>query len=97
MSLIIDSGEMSMLLKGSSSIKTRNTIVAFIKEYKSLDEVQGKFYLLIDDEQSVSILFELLALYIDYRLCYEEIGNSLLNFTPTVCFDVNSQYDDNIK
>lgn len=95
LSLIIDSGEMAMLLKGSSSIDTRNVLVNFIKNY--LVNGVALFNLIINDEQGVALLFSLLSNYIDYRICYEEISNSILNFTPTVCFDVNSRYDDNIK
>lgn len=96
LSEVVDAGEMASLLKGTSSIETKNVVLGFIKNYLVTNNI-GKFAIIISDQQSVLLLFSLLSQYINYRLCYEELAKSLVNFTPTVCFDPNSKYDENIK
>ena len=96
LSAIVDAGEMASLLKGTSMVETRNVILNFIKNYLVSNGV-GKFNLIISDDQGVLLLFSFLSQYINYRLCYEKLSSSLANFTPTVCFNPNSKYDENIN
>jgi hypothetical protein len=93
---IIDAGQMVSLLKGSSQPQTRSTILSYIKNYqKNSNDKTPDFSILFDDLQSVGYLFLFLGQFIDYKLCLEIISNSLLNFIPSVCVDINSKFNDN--
>lgn len=92
LSAVIDPGELSMLLKGSSTIETRGIVLSFIKNYDN-----GDFHKIFADDEGVSLLFSFLSSYIDYRLCYQSISDSVINYSPNVCFDANSKYDYNLK
>jgi hypothetical protein len=91
---VVDAGEMASLLKGTSSIETRNVVLGFIKNYLVSSSGVGKFYLVISDDQGIQLLFSFLSQYINYRLCYEQLSKSIANFTPTVCFNPNSKFDE---
>lgn len=83
----IDAGQMASLLKGTSALETRLTLVSYIKNYQDKD-----FYTLISDSAGVANLFDFLSLYIDYQLCYGIISDSVNNFTGNICEDVDSKY-----
>lgn len=84
----VDAGEMVSLLKGSSNLQTRKTLLAYIKTYGQ------KFDIIINDQESVAFLFIFLARYVDYKLILQFISQSLTNFTPTVCVDIESRFDE---
>lgn len=84
----IDAGQMVSLLKGSSDLQTRNLILAYIRTFNN------KFDKIIDDQESVTFLFLFLARYIDYKLILQIISDSLTNFTPTICVDIESRFDE---
>ena len=91
----IDSGEMLVLLKGKSTPEIRGLVLTFIKTYKVIDAIQkDKFSILFDSGEDVASLFIFLAQYIDYRILMEQIANSTKNYTPNICIDVNSKFED---
>ena len=90
----IEASELVTLLKGSSSLQTRNVVLSYITNYKSLSGDPKKFVSIINDEQDIYYLFVLLSNYIDYRLILEVISRNLKNFSPSVCIDINSKFDD---
>jgi len=85
----IDAGEMFSLLKGTSTPQTRSLILGYIENYEL-----NKFRKIIADEQSVAFLFVLLSQFIDYTIVMETISKSLNNFIPSVCVDINSNFDE---
>ena len=91
----IDAGQMVTLLKSSSNPQTRNLLLSYIQEYKVEDDtVPNKFAKIINDEQDVGFLFLFLSEYIDYRLILELISSSLTDFTPSVCVNIESRFDE---
>jgi len=86
-SSVMEMSEMAALLRGTGSPSTKNVILSCIRNYSS------QFRVLFEDIKSVADLFVFLADYIDYIICLEIIGSEVRNFTPTVCFDVNSNFD----
>lgn len=83
----VDAGQMATLLNNSSTVETRQTLVSYIKNYED-----KSIYDLVNDIASVSELFNFLSLYIDYRLCYGVISDSVNNFSGNICEDVNSKF-----
>lgn len=85
----VDAGQLATLLKGTSSLDTRLTILSYIKNYEDKD-----FYTLIYDTGPITELFDFLSLYIDYQLCYGIVSNSLQNYSADICLDINSKFDE---
>jgi len=85
--IVMEMSEMAALLRGTGSLSTKNVILSRIRNYIN------QFSILFEDIKSVADLFVFLADYIDYIICLEIIGAEARGFTPTVCFDVNSNFD----
>ena len=91
----IDSGELLVLLKDKSTPDIRNLVLTFIRGYKVADSLeQDKFSKLFQDEKDIKFLFLFLGRYINYRLLMQQIAESLKSYTPSICVDVDSKFED---
>jgi len=91
----IDSGELLVLIKGKSTPEIRNLVLTFVKGYKLTSSTdKNKFSILFENEKDIGFLFIFLGRYINYRILMEQIANSLNNYTPSVCIDVDSKFED---
>lgn len=95
LSLDLDAGEILVLLKGKSTPVIRSIVLTFVKGYKVKNSAKpDKFSVLFESEQDIAFLFIFLSQYINYRILMEQIAESLVNYVPNLCVNIDSSFED---